>query len=297
LLALNLLAKALMDSEIRINFDHAVSSRQNEVIQRQSGIHMGSKESRFRMAYADQQGMSTTRLMSIIVVVLLHALLGYALITGLAFEAVKKVKAKLETIDVQEEKPPEEEPPPPPPEDVLQPPPPVVTPPSPFTPPSNNKSTSQQEIPKNPPSTQYQQCEYGGQVPVGTACRERPKEFKCWNGAIVEQPSQCPPEEKKAPPKPARAKGNPGNWANTNDYPSRALQQEREGTTGFSVTIGPDGRVTSCSITSSSGHGDLDDATCKNVQRRARFEPATDSNGSPTTGSYSNRVRWQIPKD
>ena len=102
-----------------------------------------------------------------------------------------------------------------------------------------------------------------------------------------------PPVAKRPNPIP---KGNPGNWANTNDYPSRALQQEREGTTGFRVTVGPDGRVQSCSITSSSGHADLDDATCKNIQRRGRFDPALDSNGQPTTGSWSSRVRWQIPK-
>jgi protein TonB len=60
--------------------------------------------------------------------------------------------------------------------------------------------------------------------------------------------------------------------------------------------VGPDGRVQSCTVTSSSGHADLDDATCKNIQRRARFDPALDSNGQPTSGSWSSRVRWQIPK-
>jgi len=92
-------------------------------------------------------------------------------------------------------------------------------------------------------------------------------------------------------------KGNPGSWATTNDYPSRALREEREGTSGFRVTVGPDGRVTDCQITSSSGHADLDAATCDNVRRRARFNPAMDGDGNPTTGSYSNRVRWVIPKD
>lgn len=91
-------------------------------------------------------------------------------------------------------------------------------------------------------------------------------------------------------------KGNPGNWANTNDYPSRALQQEREGTVGFRVTIGSDGRVIDCQIVSSSGHEDLDQATCTNLRRRARFDPALDDSGRPITGTYSNRVRWQIPK-
>lgn len=89
--------------------------------------------------------------------------------------------------------------------------------------------------------------------------------------------------------------GNPGNWANTNDYPSRALQQELEGTTGFRVTVGPDGRVMDCAIVLSSGSSELDSATCTNVKRRARFEPARDTSGKPTTGSYSNRVRWQLP--
>lgn len=104
-----------------------------------------------------------------------------------------------------------------------------------------------------------------------------------------------------APPRPAlskqdaKPKGNPGTWATANDYPSRALQQEREGTTGFSVTVGPDGRVADCVITESSGSSDIDEATCSNVQRRARFEPALDANGNPTTGKYANRVRWQIP--
>jgi periplasmic protein TonB len=33
------------------------------------------------------------------------------------------------------------------------------------------------------------------------------------------------------------------------------------------------------------------------VKRRARFEAAKDSSGNPTSGSYSNRVTWRIPKE
>jgi protein TonB len=47
----------------------------------------------------------------------------------------------------------------------------------------------------------------------------------------------------------------------------------------------------------SSGSPDLDQATCDNVRRRARFAPATDGEGNPTTGSYTNSIRWVIPKD
>jgi protein TonB len=211
--------------------------------------------------------MSTNRLVSVIIVILLHAFLGYALVTGLAYDAVLAIKEKMTVVDVKEEEPPEEEEPPPEPEKQIEPP--VVSPPplvKTVTPPPTITTV------QNPPPS----------------------------APIV--PTAAPPAPPAPPPPPVARrpnpipKGNPGNWANTNDYPSRALQQEREGTTGFRVTVGANGRVADCQITSSSGHPDLDQATCTNVTRRARFDPALDGSGNPTTGSYSNRVRWQIPK-
>jgi periplasmic protein TonB len=224
------------------------------------------------MAYADQQGMSSNRIMAIVIVLLLHAFLGYALVTGLAFEAVKKAKERLNVIDVEEEKPPEEEPPPPEEQQIV---PPVVSPPpivKTVSPPPTVQTV------QTPPPT------------ITLPPRAAPP-------APATPPAAPPPPPPPAGPTQAAApKGNPGNWANVNDYPSRALSQEREGTSGFRVTVGADGRVTSCTITSSSGHADLDDATCKNVTRRARFSPAL-KGGQPVEGSYSNRVRWQIPKE
>ena len=222
------------------------------------------------MAYADQDGMSTNRLVSIIIVILLHVFLGYALVTGLAYDAVVSIKEKMTVVDVKEEEPPEEEEPPPEPEKQIEPP--VVSPPPlvrTVTPPPQITTV------QNPPPA----------APiVPTAAPPAPS---------APPPPPPPPVAKRPNPIP---KGNPGNWANTNDYPSRALQQEREGTTGFRVTVGANGRVTDCQISSSSGHPDLDQATCTNVTRRARFDPALDGSGNPTTGTYSNRVRWQIPK-
>ena len=79
------------------------------------------------MAYADQDGMSTNRLVSVVIVLLLHAFLGYALVTGLAYDAVVAIKEKMTVVDVKEEEPPEEEEPPPEPEKQIEPP--VVSPP------------------------------------------------------------------------------------------------------------------------------------------------------------------------
>jgi periplasmic protein TonB len=234
------------------------------------------------MAYADQQGMSTNRMIAIILVVLLHAGIGFALVSGLAYEAVKKLKEKMEVVDVKEEKPPEEEPPPP--DEKPMEPPPVTAPPPPFSPPTNNTITPPPSDPK-PVAFDPKPAEKVGGTGV-----------TCWNGSTAPTQAECPPKPVDKSKK-AVARGNPGSWATTSDYPSRALNQQREGTTGFRVTVGPDGRVSDCSVTSSSGHADLDAATCSNVKRRAKFEPALDASGNPTTGSYSNRVTWRIPKD
>ena len=74
------------------------------------------------MAYADQK-MSGGKMVAIFIVVLIHAALGYAFVTGLAYQYVKKAQEKLNTFDVEEPPPPPpDEPPPPPPEAKPKPP-------------------------------------------------------------------------------------------------------------------------------------------------------------------------------
>lgn len=217
------------------------------------------------MAYADQK-MSGNKVTALIIVALIHVFVGYALVTGLAYEAAKKVIQKVTTVDIKEEVK-KEEPPPPPKKADLPPPPPIVAPPPKIN------------LAPPPPVTV-----------VNTPPPAPPP-------MVVLPPPPAAPPPPRFTPTGAVPRGNPGAWATTNDYPSRALREEREGTTGFRVSVGPDGRVTDCQITSSSGHPDLDAATCDNVRRRARFNPAKDGEGQPTTGTYANRVRWVIPKD
>ena len=69
-----------------------------------------------------------------------------------------------------------------------------------------------------------------------------------------------------------------------------ALRNEEEGTTGFRLTVGPNGRVTDCTVTSSSGSNALDAATCRIMRSRARFTPARNNLGEPTTDSVSARI-------
>ena len=88
---------------------------------------------------------------------------------------------------------------------------------------------------------------------------------------------------------------NPGSWATNEDYPPEAMRDEREGTSGFRLMIAPSGLPRTCEIISSSGHADLDATTCRLLMERARFRPGRDAAGRPVGGTYSNRIRWQIP--
>jgi TonB family protein len=101
--------------------------------------------------------------------------------------------------------------------------------------------------------------------------------------------SYRPPEVATASPV-----GNPGEWVTTNDYPSRALSEERQGTSGFNLVVNAKGRPEICTIISSSNHADLDKATCDTLMKRARFDSDA---GSHELRNYRNNVRWQIPTE
>ena len=219
------------------------------------------------MAYADQQ-MSGSKVVAIIIVALIHVGLGYALITGLAFKAVKQVVERVTAVEIEEEVP-EEEPPPPPPDEVV--PPPIVTPPPPIniavTPP---QIVTVQQAPPPPP--------------------------------VVIPRAAPPPPPPAAPPPPSRARGatadGQGRWAARiqENYPARAIRDEVEGRVGVRVTIGANGRVTACSVTGGSGSADLDSAACDGMQRYARYNPALDAAGNPTTGSASTTIVYQLSR-
>lgn len=95
----------------------------------------------------------------------------------------------------------------------------------------------------------------------------------------------------------AKPKNNPGNWATEMDFPARAMKERRQGIAGFQLEISPDGRVSQCNITASSGHADLDATTCTLILRRGRFDPALDEKGVPIIGKWSNRVKWSLPSE
>ncbi|ANC50469.1 hypothetical protein CP97_14783 [Aurantiacibacter atlanticus] len=53
--------------------------------------------------------------------------------------------------------------------------------------------------------------------------------------------------------------------------------------------------MNACEIIGSTGHASLDNATCRLIERRARFDPATSTSGETVVGTYTGTVTWQIP--
>lgn len=93
----------------------------------------------------------------------------------------------------------------------------------------------------------------------------------------------------------ASPRNGPAGWITNADYPSAPLRRQEEGTAAYRLVIGSDGRVDECQITASTGSRALDTATCRFLERRARFDPARDQSGRNVVGTYSGQVTWQIP--
>lgn len=222
------------------------------------------------MSYANRRQMSSNRTVSIAIVALIHVIIGYALVSGLAYNVYKQATKDLKTFDVQEEPPPPETPPPP--EKTETPPPPQVAAPPPLVR-TNTTPPQISTTPTIPPPA----------PPI-----------------MIERPAPPAPPAPPPPPQPvkqqsARAKANLTSYISDSDYPDEAIRAEEQGTTRFTLTVGANGRVTGCSITGSSGSRSLDSATCRIMQSRARFTPAVNSNGQPTTDSVSSAIRWVLP--
>ncbi len=94
----------------------------------------------------------------------------------------------------------------------------------------------------------------------------------------------------------AKPRNDPGRWLTDSDYKSIWIRKEMVGTARFRLEIAANGKVAGCAITGSTGHSELDAATCSLVSKRARFEPARGGEGQPVAGSYSSSVRWVLPE-
>lgn len=78
------------------------------------------------------------------------------------------------------------------------------------------------------------------------------------------------------------------------DYPRRAVERRAQGTALLRFTVMPNGRVRDCVVTRSSGHRDLDAATCPLLERNLRYRPARDASGRPVAETVRGEHEWGL---
>lgn len=128
------------------------------------------------------------------------------------------------------------------------------------------------------------------QVGLCVAYMRSERDAELAEAQALERKRQVIPADPFFDPSAATPTSNPGRWVKTSDYPASAMTENREGVTAFRLTVDADGGVSSCEITTSSGHADLDEAACTIVRREARFNPARSGAASRY---YSNRITWR----
>lgn len=91
-------------------------------------------------------------------------------------------------------------------------------------------------------------------------------------------------------PKP---EGDISNWVRIVDYPDSVHREQLAARTVSAVLeVGANGNVIGCKVVSSSGSTELDQATCMAWTKRAKFIPASDKDGNPTTSEYAISKTW-----
>ena len=78
------------------------------------------------------------------------------------------------------------------------------------------------------------------------------------------------------------------------DYPRPAARAKVGGEVEVRFTIETTGHVTGCRIAQSSGDPSLDATTCRLIEMRFRFKPATDGRGTPVATPYGWRQTWWL---
>ena len=226
------------------------------------------------MSYAQQRQIGTNRTLAIVIVAIIHVFLAYGIITGLAYNVVKQATEELKTFNVEEEPPPPpEEPPPPEPEQVAETPPPVVSPPPIVR--TNVTPPVVQTVQDAPPPVITPRA-----APAPPAPPAPPP------------PPPPPPPVKTVPPR--SAVGDLQGLFSGNDYPESAIERDEQGSVTVRLTVGTNGRVSNCDVVRSSGSQRLDSTTCRILQSRAKFTPARDNRGNPTTDTVTQRITWVL---
>jgi protein TonB len=220
--------------------------------------------------YAAQQRKPGKHIAGIGIVLVMHLLLGWALVSGLARKVVEVIKNPIETKIIEEVKPP-----PPPPEN-LPPPPKTLPPPPSFVPPP--------EVVVAPPPTPAPAITVTPVVPPPAP-----------PVAIAPAPAPAPPAPPATAVAPVMQLTNAS--ACKPEYPAAALKAEVQGTTTIRFTIDANGKVASADIVKSSGpsreHRVLDRTAVQSLSG-CSFRAGRDASGQPITAATTVEYVWKL---
>lgn len=215
------------------------------------------------MSYAQPHDGATKRMTGLVVVVVFHAVMGYALVNGLARKIVEVVTQPLETKIIEElKKLPQDKPPPPPP-------PKFVPPPPPFIP---------------PPEVQVQVPLSSSSLAITAVTTTRPAEPVAAPGRVAPPAPRAAPV-RTAPVVDARACDKP-------EYPAAALRAQETGIVLLAFLIDVNGTATEGKIERSSGSRRLDEAALRALGL-CKFRPAT-FDGKPERAWAKIEYEWKL---
>jgi protein TonB len=224
-------------------------------------------------------------------VALVHALLGYALITGLRLDLPRQVGEELKLIELL----------------------PVADPPKPKTEIPHKIKSSRPEGEASPPNLRAEPTQIvlpppEIKLPVLSPVMVAP----------IAGVGAAPSAGSADIPGPGYGAGGFGNgrgaggygdgdggggWTpprhrkgriRNSDYPTGAGEAGLGGTVGVRFTVEADGRVSRCSIDRSSGSPELDETTCRLIRERFRFDPSRDPQGRPVSATIVQNHTWVI---
>ncbi|MDR3438362.1 energy transducer TonB [Telmatospirillum sp.] len=209
--------------------------------------------------YAQQQRATPRKLGGFAVVILLHVLMVYGLVTGSAHRVVEAVRQPLMTKIIQEVKPPDQPPPPPPPK--------LAPPPPPYIP-----------LPE-------------------IQVRQAPTATNAITQVTNTKPVEAPPPAPPAPPAPKHDPVHVAPVASASscqkpEYPSISRRMEETGTVVLSLLIDLDGKVIDSKVSQSSGHNRLDEAA-RQALSLCNFKPGT-VDGKPEQAWAQIRYTWTL---
>jgi protein TonB len=224
-------------------------------------------------------------------VALFHAILFYALLIGLRGEYAKREETRLKLLPLQEA--------PPPPPVVTVPEKPSKTPEGAAAPPSLKARPSPVVAPPSP-------------LPVPPVLPTVPKALPVPPGsdssagvASVDGPGSGMGGEGRGNGSGGSGTGSGSGGARqaeriaggiaNRDYPRSALRDRAQGSVAVRYTVRADGRVGGCTVVRSSGHPELDEVTCRLIEKRFRYRPALDRSGRPMEATEYKNYDWYVP--